>query len=772
MIKQYERTYLLSTKNTSLLLHIDDLRKPCTEYYGKRLSEDDDFTSLFSPYALPQGRTVTYPSDIEGKVGCLNDRASDFTTPLRGDFNSPSIVLRGEDSLVFDFQFVSSEIRDYVPMKGYPNPHDAGQELVLVCRDELMHAEIELHYVTFDEADVIGRYVTIRNLGEKKVIVNKAMSLQMFIDDAQHRIETFYGSWANEFNRESVEIKHAKYSFGSTTGSSSDFRNPFFMIRQRGTTYRDGEVYGFNLIYSGNHLEEIEKTTFGKIRIQSGMSDFCLNLELGKDEELITPMAVMSYAWRGMNQLMHHMHRFVNLNIVPKEWAGVPRPILYNNWEATYFNFNDGKLHAAAKAASKLGIELFVLDDGWFGDRNDDSHGLGDWVVNTKKLRHGLIGLSDYVHGLGMKFGLWFEPEAISPESELYKEHPDWAIQDGVHEPLRGRNQLTLDLTKKEVREFILSFLVETISEAKIDYIKWDYNRPMSDIPSSDGAFYHHYILGLYEILAGLREKFPNLLMENCASGGARNDLGMFCFFSQGWVSDNTDSFQRANIQSNMILGYPQSVMGNHVASKTSHQLLRKTSLGTKFDVACIGILGYELVITELDPVDKKELIRQIEFYKANRMVCQYGECDILADFDFNGFLATEVHDDSSALVAYVNRLQKPNPAMEHLRLVGLEDDAIYTYEVREEKTDIKKFGALVNMIAPIHIKEEGKLITAASRRYDMAIEKFSGTAKGMTLCSGGVKLPQQWSGVGLNDQIRVIGDFGGRVYLFKKKID
>ena len=772
MIKQNDKTFLLLTKNTSLLLRIDDAKKPVTEYYGKRLAEDDDYSCLFDPQFLAPGRSIGYESETEGAVASLNDRASDFSTALRGNFNSPSIVLQGEDSLVFDFLFSSAEVRDYVPLRHYPNPHDAGQELVITCADEAMQTEIELHYVVFEEADVIGRYTLIRNKGEKKINVFKAMSLQFFLEDLPWCVDTFYGSWANEFNRQTVEIGRIKQSFGSTTGSSSDFRNPFFIIRRKETTYQNGDAYGFNLIYSGNHLEEIEKTTFGRVLVQSGISSFCLNYTLAKDEEFETPMAIMTYASEGLNQMMHQMHRFVNNHIVPKEWAMVERPIIYNNWEATYFDFTDAKLRGIIKEAKKIGIELFVLDDGWFGDRNDDSHGLGDWVVNTKKLRHGLNGLSKFVHDQGMKFGVWFEPEAISPNSQLFADHPDWAIQDGVHEPLKGRNQLTLDLTKKEVREFIISFLIETIGEANIDYIKWDYNRPMSDIPSKDGAFFDRYVRGLYEILNALREKFPNLLMENCASGGARNDLGMFCYFAQGWVSDDTDSYQRATIQSNMLLGYPQSVMGNHVASKTSHQLLRKTSLGTKFDIACLGVLGYELVITEFDPVDRKEILRQIEFYKKHRKTLQYGECDILADFDTNGFLAIEAHDEEKALVSYVNSIQKPNPSLERIVLTGLEDDVVYTYEVREEKVDIKKFGALLNMVAPIHVKEEGRLAYAASRFFDLPIEKFSGSAKGKTLCTGGVKLPQQWSGVGLNDHIRVVGDFGGRVYLFTKKVD
>ncbi|MCR5491773.1 MAG: alpha-galactosidase [Bacilli bacterium] len=768
MIKQKENLFLLSTNNTSLLLRVDEGGKPCTEYFGRRIDEDDDHQTLISRYPLTQGRAIFYPQGERN--GCLNDIASEYSTPLRGDFNNPSLVLRSRESAVFDFVFTHSEIRPFEKMKGYPTPHDANEELVLYCEDKAMKTVLELHYVVFEKANVFGRFIVIRNESDIEMFVNKAMSMQLVLDDAPYELETFYGNWAAEFNREVVPIQHLRYSFDSATGSSSDFRNPFFIIQKRGTTYKAGEAYGFNLIYSGNHLEEIEKSSFGKVRIEMGISSLFLNIRLLLNDEFVSPMAVMSYTDEGLNGVAHNMHCFVNTNIVPKHWSDRPRPIAYNNWEATYFKFNEQKVHALAKKAKDFGVELFVLDDGWFAERNDDKHSLGDWYVNTKKLRHGINGLSEYVHHLGMKFGLWFEPEAVSPESDLAKEHPDWIIRDGIHEPLMARNQYMLDLTIPEVRAFILDFLFKTIEEAKIDYIKWDYNRPMSDIPYGKGFFFHQYILGLYEIFDKLTERFPELQIENCASGGARNDLGMFSYCCQGWVSDDTDSFQRAHIQSHMLLGYPPSVMSNHVAAKTNHQLLRRTSFGTKFDVACIGVLGFELDIVNLDPVDEKEIQREIEFYKANREVCQFGTVDILTDFEESGFLAVEAHDENSAVVTYVNDIQLPNPPLERLALVGLDPDAFYTYEVREEKLDPKKFGGLVNMISPIHVKEEGKLVVALSRRIDMPMEKFTGKAKGSSLNSGGFKLQQQWSGVGFNDEIRVVGDFGARVYLFKKE--
>ena len=762
-----KKVFFLSTQSSTLLLRVLPIGKVVCEYYGPVVTPNEEIDAFCRKSTTPRGRSVIYDHDLDPTLS-LNDVAGEFSTPLRGDHIRPSLVLERPETMVFDFVYVSYDVRDYVKVEGYPNPHDCGQELVILLEDKISKAQLELHYVLFDKANVIGRFITLINTGESIITVKRFMSMQLCIEDRGYEYHSIYGNWVGEFQEESTRIGHLGYHRYSNTGSSGDYTNPFFFIKRINASHHMGDVYGFNMIYSGNHLEDIEMDSFGLIRIQQGMSPTLMTFEVKEGEKLISPMCVMTYSSGGTNGMRHNMHRFVNDHIVPKYWAKRARPVIYNNWEGTYFKFSEGKLHGLAKKAKKLGVELFVLDDGWFGKRDSDESSLGDWDVAKKKLPHGLVGLSKYVRKLGMKFGLWFEPEAISRQSELFQEHPDWAIR-ADREPLEGRNQLMLDLTKVEVQDFIIDFMTKTIEEGQIDYIKWDYNRTMSDLPMIKN-YNHLYVLGLYRILSVLNARFPELLMENCASGGARNDLGMFCYFNQGWVSDDTDSFERAKIQQVMSYGYPPSVMSNHVSAKTSHQMLRKTSFGTKFDVACIGVLGYELHLGDLNPIDEKEIMAQIEFYKAHRETLTFGTYDVIEDFSDGNRLLIEMHDENKAIVSYVNFLQTTHPCLEVLPVVGLAGDATYDYCVRPEQIEYTKFGGLVNMMTPIHLKEEGALIHVANRYKGMDIEEFKGTCSGEALMAGALKLSPQWGATGLGKETRVIGDFGGRLYLFEKK--
>lgn len=768
MIQQHDLAFLLSTQSTSLLIRVNQVGKVVTEYFGARLPEDADWTPAYERYPLTEGRTVNYSEKDPGLS--LNWISSDFSTPLKGDYGAPSLLLEEETSDLFDFVYSSFEIRPYAPVEGYPNPHGEAEELVITLLEEAKGAKLELHYVVYEDADVFGRYVRLSNEKGQTFTVKKIMSSQLVLPSRKMNLICYHSQWCNEFEPQKIKIDKAHYSFGTVTGASSDTFNPFFMLEEEGATLAQGKVYGFNLIYSGNHFEEIERNAFGKIRILQGLQPQGLEFKLAKGDSFVTPMAILCVSEHGRNGIAHAMHRFVKAHILPTHWAEKERPIIYNNWEATGAKFDEGKLVSLMKEAKKLGIELFVLDDGWFGKRDDDRSSLGDWKVNPKKIKHGILGLSEKAHKMGLLFGLWFEPEMVNPDSDLYRAHPEWAIQEKDHAPSLGRNQLHLDLTLPEVRDYLLECLVEVIGTGKVDYIKWDYNRTMSDLPRHDGLFFHKYVLGLYDLLARLREHFPTLLMENCASGGARNDLGMFCYFDQCWVSDDTDSYQRTLIQSNMGFGYPQIVMGNHVAAKTSNQLLRKTSYGTKFDIACIGNLGYEFDINDLDPLDRKEIENEIRLYKERRHLFQFGEWDLLETYDDNNVFILEVHDESGAALTYANRLQLPNPEKKRLPLVGMDEKAVYEYEVRPETINLRQFGSLLSMVAPIHIKEDGIIVQILSRHKGIDTEKFSGSISGALLNAGCLSLGQEWSGVGIGDDVRVLTDFGARLYLFKKK--
>lgn len=765
MIKQNGNLYLISTLATSLLLRVNDNGKVTTEYYGRRLKEDADLRALLTRYGAPKGRSVIY-APAEPNLS-LHDMPSDFSSPLKGDYNNPSIVLEGEATFLYDFVFASSRLGPVEKMKGYPTPHGGESELTLLLEDKSSQAELELHYLCFEKSDVIGRYVKIVNRASSPLHVKKAASMQLVLDDKGYELISYYGNWIGEWSKDLTPVSHFRYAFDSNTGSSCDYREPFFMLKRKSASHRFGEAYGFNLIYSGNHLEEVEMNSYGQIRIQNGISPLYFDAALMQGESFLTPLSVLTYSSEGTNGIAHRMQDFVRQSVLPKEWAAKPRPVLFNNWEGTYFKFDEAKILSLVKEAKRLGCELFCLDDGWFGKRNDDKSSLGDWFVNEKKLPHGIVGLAKKIHKLGLGFGLWFEPEAISPQSQLYQAHPDWAIKEPGHAPSLCRNQLTLDLTKPEVRDYIVASLSSLIGPAAIDYIKWDYNRVISDLPCRDGLFFHKYILGLYEVLERLREKFPALQMENCASGGARNDLGMFSYFCQGWVSDDTDSFQRAIMQANAGHALPPCVLSNHVAAKTSHQLLRKTSLGTKFDVAAMGTLGYELNLADLDPIDKKEIKAQIAFYKKHRDTLQFGTWDLLDEIEEGNRIVLELHSQEEALVSYVLGVQRPCVKQETLPLTGLHEEKVYFYRVRDELNDFRKFGGLINMVAPIHVKEEGKLINFIARRYGMEIEKFQGSLLGSALNADALRLPLLWSGTGVGPDVRVLGDFGARLYLF-----
>ena len=768
MIKQQQNAFHLKGRDVSYLVRINPIGKPVLDYFGKALNEEEDLSSLSFDPALVPGRSVAYSK--EHPEICLRSLPLELATRGKGDYLSPSLKLENEDTSLFDFVFASSLIREPQEMEGYPTPSGAESELVLTFVDKATGVEAELHYLVYPESDVFGRYLIVKNSSKKRLIVRKASSLCLSIEDKGYKLHTYRGGWINEFHEEISIPSSNTIRLESSTGASNDLHNPFFFLEKEGGGYSHGDCFGFNLVYSGNHMEEVEKNN-GYLRILTGLSeeDFAYPLEPG--ESFIAPLSVFTYSPDGRNGMARNFHAFVNSSLLPSSHRYCPRPIVYNNWEGTYFKFDENKLHSLARQAKKLGAELFVLDDGWFGKRNDDCSSLGDWSVNKEKLPNGIKGLGKFLHKNGLLFGLWFEPEAISPDSDLYRAHPDWAIASPGREPSLGRNELLLDLTKSEVTDYLYERLSSLIEEGEVDFVKWDYNRPFSDVAKNEGVYSHRYILSLYALLKRLRERFPSLWMENCASGGARNDLGMFSYFDTGWVSDDTDSYERSLIQKSMALGYPLSVMSNHISAKTNHQTLRKSSFGTKFDVASFGVLGYELNPSDLFPLEEKEIIAQTAYYKDNRDVFQFGEYRILEDYPDRGVLIQEAYKDGVALVNFVRSLQVPAPEARKLRLEMLDGSSLYDYAVRKEDISFLRFGGLVNMLAPIHIKEEGFLVNALSHHKALENEKFEGTSSGAALLGDGLRLKQEWSGTGLNEEVAVIGDFGARLYRFEKKV-
>jgi len=563
------------------------------------------------------------------------------------------------------------------------------------------------------------------------------------------------------------------YINDSKTGVSSADHNPCIFLKKD-----DGECIGMNLVYSGNHRELVEVSPYGKIRVMTGINPATFSWDLSPQDRFQSPEAVLTYSHQGMNGASQNFHHFINNHIVRGTWKLRERPVLINNWEATYFNFNEDKLLNLAKESADLGIELFVLDDGWFGLRNDDTTSLGDWTVNPKKLPSGLAGLSLEVHRLGMMFGLWVEPEMVSIESQLYKKHPDWMIAIPGRRPSVGRNQYILDLSRQEVRDHLFKNLSETWHLADVNYIKWDMNRVFSDIYSANaeirnhGEFFHRYVLGLYDLLDRLTKAFPNVLFESCASGGNRFDLGMLCYMSQTWTSDNTDALCRLYIQEGTSCGYPLSTMGSHVSTSPNHQTLRRTDLEARFNVAAFGVLGYELDITKLKGQQKEAIRSQIAFYKAHRSLLQYGNFTRikLANSHSNQVVwAVASHDKSELLVLFAQKLNQPNPGADKLRVEAVDLNAVYEVFPRQQKIDIKMFGDLLNRVSPVPITEGGLAQDTISKAISLESEIEHYRVSGEQVAYGGIKLNQQFGGTGYDAMTRVLGDFGNRIYIFKK---
>ena len=494
------------------------------------------------------------------------------------------------------------------------------------------------------------------------------------------------GSWARERHIIRTPLRNGGQCVESRRGASSHAQNPFIALVSKDTTEDKGEVYGFNLVYSGNFLANVEVDMYSNTRTQIGINpfDFTWNLESG--EEFQTPEVVMVYSPNGLTGMSHIYHDLYRERLCRGTHRDKERPILINNWEATYFDFNNEKITDIAKEASNLGIELFVLDDGWFGERNNDDCSLGDWFVNEEKLKGGLSSLVKDINEMGMQFGLWFEPEMISPKSKLYEEHPDWCIHIDGRVRSEARKQLILDLSREEVCNAVIEMLTNVLKSAPISYVKWDMNRNMTEIGSAAWSakkqkeIAHRYMLGLYKILENITTNFPNILFESCSGGGGRFDGGMLYYMPQTWTSDDTDAIERLKIQEGTSLVYPASTMGSHVSAVPNHQVHRITPLHTRGVVAMAGSFGYELDVTKMTDEEKEEVKSQVEFYKDIRKTIQFGDLYRLKSaFDSNEAAWMNISKDgNNIVVSYVKKYAEANVLPKRLRLKALDENSLY----------------------------------------------------------------------------------------------
>jgi len=769
----------LSTKNTSYIMKILDSKHIGHLYYGRKIREKNNYDHLLQNYTLPLGNATDYST--ETKHFTLDSTPVEVGSYGKGDYKQPSIELSYKDgSTVSDFLYQSYDVYDGKRnLEGLPSSfanEDSAKTLEITLYDSIVNVSLVLSYSVFYEKDIITRHVKVINDSKEDVMINKIMSCNIDFQDSKFDLITLDGKWIKERHINKKQLSEGIFMIDSKRGVSSSTHNPFMCLSRPLTTESNGECYGFSLMYSGNHQGSVEVNPHQLTRLQMGINPFDFMWTLKPTDIFQSPEVVMTFSSDGYNGMSHNYHDFINEHIVALHWQKKSRPILINNWEATYFDFDEKKIVKLAKEAHKLGIELFVLDDGWFGKRNDDTTSLGDWFENKKKLPNGLEGLSKKINDIGMDFGIWVEPEMISVESELYKKHPDWAIKNPNREVSFGRNQLILDLCNDEVVEYLFDILSDVFKRSKVKYVKWDMNRNFSDaysnvLPSNrQKELNHRYMLGLYNLLEKLTKSFPEILFESCASGGNRFDMGMLYYMPQTWTSDNTDALERQMIQYGTSMVYPISTMGAHVSAIPSHQVLRNTPIETRYNVAIFGLLGYELDVTKLSNFEKKVIIKQINYYKKHRQLLQYGRFNRLnTPFDSN-ITTWMVSNKTQHIIGNYQKLQVPNEGFESIRLVGLNPDKDYEINSREQYFNVKSFGDLINQVSPVKMKENGIVHQLVSDNYLFEANKESFEAGGDELMYAGLKLKHQFIGTGYNESLRHMGDFGSRVYLLEEK--
>lgn len=776
MIEALGQTFYLSTKGSSYWFRVTKKGHLEHLYYGPRLAPQDPGAIALKRTAQVGG-CIAY--DEEDPFYCLEQLCLEWSGIGRGDYrHSPAELKMPDGSFCNDFLYQSHEIRtgpemDALLRQGSPLPTalDPSQTLTLHLADS-SGVTLRLHYAVFENCDVVLRWAELENQAENPLIIRRLLSMSVDLPNRGYDLITLDGGWIKEAHVHRRPVAPGMYVNASTTGGSSNKHNPGFLLAERGAGEDHGTVYAFNLIYSGNHYGFCELSGQDLLRVGIGINPHCFEWELKQGERFITPQAVMTLSPDGLNGITERFGDFVNRHIVRGEWKDRERPVLFNNWEACFFRFTRGKLLSLARSAKKLGAELFVLDDGWFGKRNDDRAGLGDYTVNRKKLPLGLGELARRVKRMGLSFGLWFEPECVNEDSDLFRAHPGYALGTPGKAPTLGRNQRVLDLTNPAVRDYIVDSVGAVLDSAPVDYVKWDMNRHISDAfapgLNRQGEFFHRYILRLYEVLERIFGSRPHILLESCSSGGNRFDLGMLCFSPQIWASDNTDPVIRQRIQGGLSLLYPLSSMGAHVTAAPHQQTLRETPLSTRFNTACFGVLGYELDLKHLSFQEKKEIREQIVFYKAHRRTFQYGR------FRRNPAIKPnqrfwQVSAGSEALVGFFQEMAQPADSHTLLPVHGLNPHKRYRLVTKPQRQFIKRFGSLVKHILPVTLHPEGALLRWANALFSLqdCVEGYEGDG---ALLGSGVLLSNQFMGTYYNPQTELLGDFGSYLFVCEEK--
>ena len=682
------REFHLYNQEISYIIKILDNDQPGQLYYGKRLTHREDFSHLFeyamrdmSPYAFEGNSTFS-----------LENIKQEYPTFGCGDMRFPAYEIERENgSHVVEFVYKEHKIYNGKPkLEGLPATYvesdDEAQTLELVLEDTSINTRIVLLYTIYEAFPVIARSVRFECDSDEKITLLSAMSACVDLPDKDYEMIDLAGVWARERHVRRHKLDYGIQSIYSMRGCSSYQFNPFLALARENADEFQGQVYGFSLVYSGNFLAQTEVDNYDTARVLMGIHPNGFKWTLGKGESFQTPEMVMVYSEAGLNGMSQTFHKLYRTRLARGTWRDKVRPILINSWEAFYFDFDAPKLLGLADAATDLGMELFVLDDGWFGKRDDSTSSLGDWYPNEEKLKGTLKELAEKINAKGLKFGLWIEPEMTNKDSDLYRAHPDWLLAEQGKRICHSRTQYVLDFSKKEVREYIGDMLENLLAEVPVSYIKWDMNRTFSEVFSNgndreyQGKVCHKYILGVYELYERLTSRFPHVLFESCASGGARFDPGMLYYAPQGWTSDDTDAIERLKIQYGTSMVYPVSCMGSHVSASPNHQTNRVTPIETRADVAYFGTFGYELDLLKLGEEDKAEIRRQIAFMKEKRDLIQKGTFYRLkSPFEGNETAWMIVSEDQKkALGGYYRVMQPVNVGFKRLKLKGLKEDTCY----------------------------------------------------------------------------------------------
>jgi alpha-galactosidase len=694
--RQEGRIFTLDTKHTSYRMKVDEYGFLLHLYYGGRVYGNMDYLLTcydrgFSGNPWDVGNDRTYSLDV---------LPQEYPVMGVGDFRNSALIVRNADgSDCCDLRYIGHEIKQgKYGLPGLPAVYaDAGEAetLEITLGDKVSGMRVTLLYGVLEEADIITRSVVLENRGVNNVTVEKAASACLDFVTGSFDMLSFYGRHTMERNLQREELRHGTYAIGSRRGTSSHQYNPAVILADRNTTEDAGGCYGMVFVYSGNFLFEAERDQYDQTRLLMGMQSDLFHYPLEQGEKLVVPETILCYSDQGLGALSARFHDCIREHLCRGKFRDAPRPVLLNSWEAAYFTFDGQTLLKLAKSTAALGIDMIVMDDGWFGKREDDNSGLGDWQVNEKKLGCTLRELIEQINGEGVKFGIWIEPEMVSEDSELYRQHPDWALRIPGREPVRGRNQLVLDFSRADVRDYIFEQICSILDQGKIEYVKWDMNRSIADVFSGEteqGKVTYQYVLGVYDFLERLLQKYPDILLEGCSGGGGRFDAGMLYYTPQIWCSDNTDALDRLRIQYGTSFFYPASAVGSHVSAVPNHQTGRSVSLHTRGVVAMAGAFGYELDPEKLTAEEKEAVREQIRQYRSREELIRRGRYYRLSDPFTAAYTAWMFvsKDRSRALLSVVMLEMHGNMTVSYVKLKGLDAASVY----RDTESGRRYYGA------------------------------------------------------------------------------